>query len=173
MFKVLYPGVALVLMIYASLAFSATYLENGLQHKPHAPINMQFKMAAINSDKIQINQEVTIEITFENTIDTNELIVNFDTDKNLTLLSDNQYYFGLQAAHQKNSVTLKVKPEVDGLLYVNISAHLINQGKHQSRSFAIPVKVAQSAETKRLKFKNNKNELKAVNGIISMPAIKR
>lgn len=74
----------------------------------------------------------------------------------------------MQASFQSNTLMVTVIPENEGLFYINVSATLLNNGKQQTRSFAIPVYVG-NVQTKP--GINGVQQDSARGGIISMPAV--
>jgi len=165
--------ILLLLFVYNTPIYSDTKATKAIQYKPHAPVEMMFNIDTTENKVIKVNQDVSLQVTFKNNIDVDDLIVHFHTNENLILVSEHQHYFGLQPSFQKNKIDLMVIPKSEGILYINISATLVSNGIQQSRSFAIPVNVGYFSGNNAFKANINLNELKAVGGIISMPAIKR
>jgi len=161
----------LLLGLMACNAETASYkeVERSIQYKPHAPVYMTHSMA----DKIKVNEKLSIQISFKNEIDADDIIVKFHVNRHLKLLSETQYSLGIQPASESNTVNIVVIPQSEGLFYINVSATLVNNGQHQSRSFAIPVNVGSDGGQNSLKANATQREIPNDGGIISMPAVER
>ena len=140
-----------------------------IQYKPHAPVSMTFSLP----EQIKVNEEFTVQVTFKNDIDVDDIIIRFHTNNNLKLISERQYSLGIQASSQSNTFSVIVIPKSVGLFYINVSATLVNNGNHQSRSFAIPVKAENGDAENPLKANGIQKKSSAGGGIISMPAVER
>jgi len=136
-----------------------------IQYKPHAPVYMTYSMP----ENIKANTGFTVLITLKNDIDVDDLIVKFHTNKNLKITSDKKINLGVQPASQSNSLSVNVISQNEGRFYINVSATLLNNGKQQSRSFAIPVNVGDVQNT--LKANGQYKKMPNTGGIISMPAV--
>ncbi len=159
----LYVSVLLLgLMTCNAEAASYKNTQQTIQLKPHAPVYMTYNLPG----NVKVNKELTVRLSFKNKIDVDDLIIHFHTDNNLKLVSEKQSSFGIQTSSQLNTMNVIVVPQNKGLFYINVSATLVNNGKHQSRSFAIPVYVGEQNQAKALPKKPSFGS-----GIISMPAI--
>ncbi len=155
-----------LLTLIACNAETASYKNETrtIQYKPHAPVSMTFSMP----EKIKVNEELTVKVTFKNDIDVDDIIIRFHTNNNLKLVSEKQYSLGVQASSQLNAVNVIVIPQSKGVFYINVSATLVSNGKHQSRSFAIPVNAGVQNQLKTNTMQKNTS---ASGGVISMPAV--
>ena len=156
----------LLLSLMACNAETTSYKEKQqhIQFKPHAPVEMAFSLPA----KIKVDEELAVQITFKSDVDVEDIIVKFHTNSNLKFVSEKKYHLGMQPSFQSNTLVVTVIPQNEGLFYINVSATLVNNGKHQTRSFAIPVNVG-NVQTK-LKI-NGVQQDSTSGGIISMPAV--
>ncbi len=141
-----------------------------IQYKPHAPIDMTFE---IENENIEINQSIKIKLIFKNRIDVDDLIINLQTNSDLQLLGDKQQNFGMQPVNQSNIMNINAIIKKQGIVYINVLVTMLNDNQQQSRSFAVPVNVKSTDGLQATNLNRNINEIKAINGIISMPAIKR
>lgn len=141
--------------------------------KPHAPIEMRYKIDATKA--ASIGQVLNYKIYFSASVGANNLQVNYKTKEELTIQNSSlSVSFGQQSKDKNNLLELDIIPQQDGLFYIYLSATLDVNGQQQSRSFAIPVQVGELDIQALKKTGVTKAVLKQgaeQPGIISMPAV--
>ena len=111
--------------------------ERSYPGKPSAAVEMTYAM----DKNIVAGELIEVTVTFTNTNDVDNLLVNFKLDSGLSL-SDGlqQNSFGILAAGETSVVKLQVNAASNGFYYIHVDATLVTN-KNQSLSFAIPVNV--------------------------------
>gem|GEM_PF-3334449 len=136
--------------------------------KPHAPIEMSY---SLESKAAAVNETLAIDLIVTANADADALdAVLTSLDDSLSIVDANtRYPLGPQHRNQQNSIRVHVKPVAEGLFYLNVAATLSQNGKSQSRSIAIPVKVGNVNPAKSMK---PAGVIESENGerIISVPA---
>jgi hypothetical protein len=157
----------LFLGLMACNAETASYKEKpvAIQLKPHAPVYMTYKIV----ERIKVNKTFIVKVIFKSDIDADDLMVRFHANSALKFVSEKQYYFGIQSASKSNELSITILPQKEGEFYLNVSASLINNGEHQSRSFAIPIKIGEVQG--KFKLHSPQSGTTINNGIISMPGV--
>lgn len=143
-------------------------VQNKYPGKPHAPVYLKYAVPK----NIAVGDNLEIDLQFRSDIDADALHVkvNLQEDGLLVLNSMNQYAFGIQSKGQNNPLALSLQANANGLFYVHLTATLDNQGKTQSRSFSIPVKVGNVDMQKQLKHSGQLGKDSKGRPIIIMPA---
>lgn len=106
--------------------------------KPHAPISMNYEFL----NQVEINSELEIRLTFTLQQDSELLEVVYKPSENLKSVDAvQQQIFIKPEKGAEQSFVIRVVTDKGGLSYVNVFASITEQGRKQSRSFAIPVNI--------------------------------
>ena len=182
LFKQIPPYFLFALLLVTAVSYSVNTVANNVvskKHthtytgKPHAAIEMRYEFN--QKEAIEVGQPLQYDINFIPTRDADDLQVSYQTKSDLLIQNSNMSVnFGEQRKGQGNALQLKVIPQQQGLFYIYLSATLSVNGKQQSRSFAIAVKVGDQSAEALFKMKSLPQGVVTQQGetkIISMPAI--
>lgn len=134
--------------------------------KPASDVDMHY----VVDKNIVAGEDATLQLTFINKKDVDDLIVHFKFDNGLESKEHLQSYnFGILPQEQESVINLTVSAALDGIYYIYVTATLVTD-KKQSRSFAIPVNVGDVDVRKSLKTMGSIVTDPAGRRIISMPA---
>jgi len=136
--------------------------------KPHAAIEMSYSV----DKNLVAGKEIEITLTFVNTSDVDDLLINFKLDDGLVSNDTLQHSFGALTVGNRSVITLRVTAASNDLYYINVLATLITD-RNQSRSFTIPINVGNVDARKKLKPMGKVIIDSSGRRIIKMPATMR
>jgi len=142
--------------------------DNLIRGKPHAPIELEFSLP----ENINLKESMQLELSIIVSQKADNLIIALSTDDGVSILNNQrQIIFDQQGKGQKNNMRVSLLPNRVGLLYLYISATLIDGEQKQSRSFVIPLKIGNIKVLESLKSDGIIQQEKSGQGIVSMPAV--
>jgi len=163
-FKLLYL-VLLVALSFSGVSAQASDRFSGKHYgKPHAPVDIQYKI----EEQALNNQQIVI--SFSNLIDVEDLLVGIrlgDGLQSADLLP--QYNFGVLAKQSISKISFNVSASSDGNYRVYVYAKLLSSGASQARTFIVPITIGEPPVTIS-KSRSNVVIDSVGKRIISMPA---
>ena len=136
--------------------------------KPHAGIELQYKLPK----NIQPGESIVIELVFTVREQAEQLAVKVIHDNTLQLNAHAEFEFDT-SKHKKNKASLALTTLQEGRSLIDLSATILVNGKHQSRSFTIPLIIGDSTYSKS-NFRRAEGvdyKIDKTHGVVSMPAV--
>ena len=136
--------------------------------KPHAGIDLQYKLPK----NIQLGESIDIELVFTVRAQAEQLTIKIIHDDALQLKSHAEFEFDT-TTHKKNRTSLGVITLKEGRSLIDLSATILVNGKHQSRSFTIPLIIGDPTHSKSNKrsMEGSDYKIDKTHGVVSMPAV--
>lgn len=136
--------------------------------KPHAGIDLQYQ----RPKNIQVGESINLKLSLSVRAQAEQLMVKVTHDDGLQLNTEPEFEFDT-LLNKKNKMTLAITALQEGRWFINLSATILVAGKHQSRSFIIPVTVGDPANFKSNTetMENSHYRVDKEHGVVSMPAL--
>jgi len=133
--------------------------------KPSAAVQMSYTV----NKNIAAGEDAEVTMTFTNTKDVDNLLINLKLNPGLTSTDVLQHSFGVLPSGEASEIKLQINAENNGYYYIYVTATLVSDNR-QSRSFAIPVNVGNVDARKYLKSSGKVTVDSQGRRIVSMPA---
>jgi len=138
--------------------------------KPHAGIYLDYQ----RPENLQIGDRLELQLNFKVRDQAEQLQVSVSVGDILLLQSDSQFEFET-AVNKQYSIIILAAALKEGAERINLAATILVAGRHQSRSFSIPVIVGEPTQPKPsvtgVVISKPGYKVDKAQGVVSMPAV--